>query len=304
MHASLKEWQQNNKMQLQSPTIAWPTVCLFLLATGIFITSSYAALTGHLSLIAAFFINACMQFALFTVLHDASHRSLSQVSWLNELLGSISVFILTPLAGIKVFRFIHMQHHRFTNEDVEHDPDYWASKGHKWLRPLRWMFLDIHYIHWYLKHWNNRPRRERIELIACIVAAIIIFFAAYYFGYALWVLLLWFVPGRVASSALVMAFDYLPHYPHDTTAKENAFRATNLKPNASWLMTPILLGQNYHLIHHLYPRIPFYRYAWVWKSAQQPLIDSGARLMRWNGKEIRYDTPNQPNSDTAVNHLH
>jgi len=304
MHASLKEWQKNNKMQLQSPYIAWPTVLLFLVATSIFMASTYAAVCGSIALILAFFINACIQFVLFTVLHDASHRSLSQVSWLNELLGSISVFLLTPLAGAKVFRFIHMQHHRFTNEDVAHDPDYWASKGPKWMLPLRWMFLDIHYVLWYLKHWNQRPRKEHVELVLTIGSAVLILTIASYFGYGFWALLLWLASGRLASSALVMAFDYLPHYPHDTTAKENEFRATNLKPNASWLMTPILLGQNYHLIHHLYPRLPFYRYGWVWKSAQQPLIDSGARLMRWNGEEIPREEPNRPNSDTPVNQAH
>jgi ring-1,2-phenylacetyl-CoA epoxidase subunit PaaE len=83
-----------------------------------------------------------------------------------------------------------------------------------------------------------------------------------------------------------LAFDYLPHYPYDTKASDNEFRATNLKPEYSWLMTPVCLSQNYHLIHHLYPRVPFYRYPWVWHHAKQELIDAGARIMHWNGQEI------------------
>ena len=27
-----------------------------------------------------------------------------------------------------------------------------------------------------------------------------------------------------------------------------------------WLLTPLMLSQNYHLVHHLHPSVPFYRY--------------------------------------------
>jgi fatty acid desaturase len=31
-----------------------------------------------------------------------------------------------------------------------------------------------------------------------------------------------------------------------------------------WLLTPLLVYQNYHLIHHLYPTVPFYKMHKVW----------------------------------------
>jgi fatty acid desaturase len=45
-----------------------------------------------------------------------------------------------------------------------------------------------------------------------------------------------------------------------------------------WLLTPVLLYQNYHLVHHLYPTVPFYRLLKVWNAkkdyheAQNPAI--------------------------------
>ena len=33
-----------------------------------------------------------------------------------------------------------------------------------------------------------------------------------------------------------------------------------------WLLTPLMTFQNYHLVHHLYPRAPFYRLIKLWKS--------------------------------------
>ena len=31
-----------------------------------------------------------------------------------------------------------------------------------------------------------------------------------------------------------------------------------------WLLTPLLVCQNYHLIHHLYPTVPFYKIHDAW----------------------------------------
>ena len=60
-----------------------------------------------------------------------------------------------------------------------------------------------------------------------------------------------------------------------------------------WLLTPVMVFQNYHLIHHLYPNIPFHRYLKVWSSikdqimAKNPAIQSGFDLSpHWQGKDI------------------
>jgi hypothetical protein len=37
------------------------------------------------------------------------------------------------------------------------------------------------------------------------------------------------------------------------------YMATTMRFGLEWLLTPLLVYQNYHLIHHLYPEIPFYR---------------------------------------------
>jgi ring-1,2-phenylacetyl-CoA epoxidase subunit PaaE len=286
MHPTLKDWQIKNKTLLQSPRVAWPTVILFLLGLVIFIASITASLNHAIPVWSAMLINTIVQFVMFTIFHDASHRSLSQINRLNECIGAIAIFILTPIASFKVFRYIHMQHHRFTNESLETDPDFWGSQGSKYLLPFRWMLLDLHYLRWYLQRWKSRPRREQVEFISTLSVSLAVIIGASFAGYAIWVLLLWIIPGRLASTVLVMAFDYLPHYPHDTTAKENEYRATHIKPTMSTLMTPLLLCQNYHLIHHLYPRVPFYIYPWIWSKAKDPLISSGARLMLWSGEEI------------------
>lgn len=286
MDTSLHAWQNANKTKLSPPTTAWPTVILFLLALCVFIGSTYLTIYFQWPVSFGIISNTISQFMLFTVLHDASHRSVSQTQWFNEILGSISAFILSPLAGIRVFRFVHMQHHRFTNAGSENDPDEWCGKGKKWTLPLRWMTLDLHYFFWYRSKWATRPQREKLELILTSLGGLGLVIYWCCIGYGAWTFLLWLAPSRLATAWLALAFDYLPHYPHDYKASDNELKATNIKPQWSWLMTPLFLCQNYHLIHHLYPRIPFYKYPWVWKSAHKDLIHSGARIMTWGGKDI------------------
>jgi fatty acid desaturase len=41
-----------------------------------------------------------------------------------------------------------------------------------------------------------------------------------------------------------------------------------------------LLGQNYHLIHHLYPRIPFYDYPKVYVELEEEILGEGAKVVK------------------------
>ena len=49
-----------------------------------------------------------------------------------------------PTPRFPVWRFIHMQHHRFTNHhDDGRDPDGYTMRGPSWQRPLRWLTIDL-----------------------------------------------------------------------------------------------------------------------------------------------------------------
>ena len=82
------------------------------------------------------------------------------------------------------------------------------------------------------------------------------------------------LPARLATAALAFAFDYLPHRPHETPAQEDRYRASHVF-RERWLTLP-LCGQNYHLVHHLYPAVPFYRYGAVWFDQREALLLKGA----------------------------
>ncbi len=52
-----------------------------------------------------------------------------------------------------------------------------------------------------------------------------------------------------------------------------------------WLLTPLMVYQNYHLIHHLYPSVPFYKYIKVWNLRRDELIQKNPAIQ--NGLKLR-----------------
>ncbi len=81
-------------------------------------------------------MNAIAIFVMFTVLHDASHYSISSHRWVNGVFGRVAMLFVSPLLSFPAFGFIHIEHHRHTNDD-DHDPDHFASHGPWWQLPVR-----------------------------------------------------------------------------------------------------------------------------------------------------------------------
>jgi fatty acid desaturase len=79
------------------------------------------------------------------------------------------------------------------------------------------------------------------------------------------------LPARLALFTLAATFSWLPHAPHHST---DSYRATSVR-SSPWL-TWLLLGQNFHLVHHIDPGKPFYRLANIWKRSGQDFRERGA----------------------------
>lgn len=257
------------KQLCQRPNIAWPTVTLMATAILLFFGSSAAYLSEHLSLGLTIALNSIAAYLAFTVAHDASHNALSTHRSFNDWCGRISTALLSPVPFFKMFRYIHMQHHRFTNEESK-DPDLYCGRGPAWLLPLKWATLDVHYFVQYLNPelFRSRPLKERWEFAWACLWAVTLAALLIGSGFGLEYLLLFIIPTRIAVVFLAFAFDFLPHYPHQAKASEAPFQATANRVGWEWLLTPVLLSQNYHLVHHLYPTLPFYRYLKVWRARE------------------------------------
>ncbi len=234
-------------------------------------------------------INAVAAYLLFTVAHDAAHHAASSRPGLNRWMGRIATPFFAPQASFSVWRFIHMQHHRFTNHDDGSDPDAYTHRGPRWQLPLRWLTIDIAYVAFYARRFSERPRRERLELGAQTALLAGIAVAAAVTGHLGAFALLYLLPSRIAILYLGWAFDYLPHNRLHHKPSEDKFKTTRNRVGAERLLSPILLYQNYHLVHHLHPVVPFYRYLAVWRRNEQRYLDGDPALSTVRGREITAD---------------
>ncbi|HZA86784.1 MAG TPA: fatty acid desaturase [Acidimicrobiales bacterium] len=94
---------------------------------------------------------------------------------------------------------------------------------------------------------------------------------------------LWWMPGKLSGLVVMTTFQWLPHHPHTETDR---FRNTRI--NMFTLSTPTLLEQDHHLMHHLFPRVPWYRYRRLFTEMRPLLQKNSARI---EGRRLGADVP-------------
>jgi|tagenome__1003787_1003787.scaffolds.fasta_scaffold20989002_5 phenylacetate-CoA oxygenase/reductase PaaK subunit len=272
----------------QVSTLAWPTVGVFTIALTLFAAGTWAALDHSLPRGLTIAMNAAACFAMFTVLHDASHYSISSERWVNSLFGRLAMPFVSPAISFPGFGFIHIEHHRHSNDD-DHDPDTFASHGTWWQLPFRWAAMDVSYLDYYARNLRRRPRAELIETGMLMTATAAGIAAAIATGTIWMVAVIYLIPERIAMTVLAWWFDWLPHHGLEDTQRENRYRATRNRVGMEWLFTPLLLSQNYHLVHHLHPSVPFYRYIATWKRNEEAYLERDAAIGTVFGSHLSPD---------------
>ncbi|AFV00036.1 fatty acid desaturase [Simiduia agarivorans] len=257
------------KTLLQRPQFAWPTLALLVGCWLAFGLSTALGVSGYWWWGWSVACNALAAYLVFTVGHDASHGSVSRVRWLNDTAGLFSTLLLSPIPFFRLFRYVHMQHHRHVNEPGA-DPDHYCGTGPRWQLPLRWATLDLHYLYLYFQPacFTKRSVADQRAIVLAMGFAFLVFIGFLLSPWFAEYLLFFILPSRIAVFLLALCFDFLPHYPHTVKASEAPYQATANRLGADWLLCPLLTMQNYHLSHHLYPSVPFYRYRKAWLARE------------------------------------
>ncbi len=188
----------------------------------------------------------------FTGVHEAAHGHASSARAVNDGIGHVCAALV--LGAFLPYRFLHGKHHRNTGL-MTGDPDRCAVRGPNWTLPVRWATQDYAYLHAYAPHWGDRPLRERANLLLCGVLYIGVLAGAVFVGpmWLLAVLVGWFVPARIAQTALAIVFTWWPHAKHGPRLAR--WQSISRR---SRLLRLLWLGQNNHLQHHIHPDRPFY----------------------------------------------
>lgn len=270
------------KQLTQVPDYSWPCILLAIFCVGSVLVIDALALTGKIALLSACALLTFAYYWFFSVIHDGVHRSICKDKNLNDLIGRVIIFAFAPYASIHLFRWAHMEHHRFTNDAG--DPDSW-SHGAWWTLPFRWMTIDFYYGYRALSSDNPQVKKVFRESVPMIVVGLALIAVLIALGYGIEYLLLWFVPTRIAFMFIGYSFFWLPHahWPdpdRDIRQSENLTLATTLRLGNEGIFNWLYQYQNYHLIHHLWPTTPFYNNERVWQLLKPEFLQRDLAIVK------------------------
>jgi beta-carotene hydroxylase len=221
----------------------------------------------------------------FTVWHEAVHRNASPRPWVNTAVGILGMFpYLTPYF---MQRWIHLQHHARLNE--RDDPNFVYVDGPFWKIALRYpRALGTARA---LLARDPRARGERLADAASTAAVGLVFALAWRAGALADLLWLWLLPVAIAKLVMDWYINYLPH----VGLPAHRWHGTRIL-DAGWL-TPLVLGHNYHAIHHLWPTIPWHGYRSTFRERLPMLRQHGVPIehrvfeRRFRGPGLPAHTP-------------
>jgi beta-carotene hydroxylase len=260
-----------------TPEFGWRTLLLEAELFALFFAATGLTVAGAIPMWLGFIGNTVFLYALYTVVHEAVHANISSrkksLRWIDTAAGLAAC---APLwLNYHQHKRQHMAHHAHTNEDS--DPDIYARGSFP-----GWLFvrLPVALINYFnpvqqyrdCRRFNCTTREYAYTAISfSAYSAIVIGLVAA--GYWREVLFLWFVPWWIGQTAMLTFFTWTPHHDHHETGRYRNTRVS-LFPFANFL----LQGQNYHLIHHMMPAIPYFRYKAVFEELRPLLAEKGVRI--------------------------
>jgi beta-carotene hydroxylase len=248
-----------------------PTVWLFALALALDLTGVVGYSTSLLPPALVVVVISMGLYVGFTVLHDAVHGVAHADSRVARVMGTVTGFLLT--FTYPFFLRVHRQHHGHAN-DSGRDPDGILGAVPLLIAPFvggAAIFTSYH-ANYFRRHWW-RSAGELIEVAACDAFYLGILAGAILGGWLTQLMILWVGPLIVTLHVLVFTFDFLPHFPHDSTD-----RRFNARAYGGRMVALLHLNQNYHMIHHLWPRIPWFRYREAYLATRPTLHALGCRV--------------------------
>jgi beta-carotene hydroxylase len=238
---------------------------------------------------------AVLTYFSYSVLHESVHGSITgndqSLRWLNKALGYMAAWIV--MIPLTAHRHEHTAHHRYTN-DKENDPDFHigSMRGSllSWVRVALYTWFS-QFSHYAKNRWSDTAPRQNLYLCLEVTAALLPRLAVLLSGYWVEGLAIFVLAWLIGAIALLYLFAYVVHRPHEQAGRY-ADTSTVLIPGPlGTLLTWLWLFQNYHSIHHLFPRVPFYHYAKLYNEIEETMVAKGAPVYRATVRGLEPLTP-------------
>lgn len=226
------------------------------------------------------------QRALATLLHEAAHGALCRSKRLGAFLGTWCSGYLIFQSWASYKRSHTLAHHHKLG-DPDHDPDYqyYRQSGVFEARsPFRFalahlikplLFLSAPQSLKYLllnRLVRSRNKGELLGVLLCqAVLAVCLTLLLGAKGYFLY----WLLPYLTTFQALTWFIELAEHYPMIAKAKADLQATRNRFSHPLEHFFTAMHAENFHLIHHLFPAIPY----WNLKKAHRILLDDPAYAM-------------------------
>jgi len=200
---------------------------------------------------------------LFTLLHEAIHRTPFASSWLNDSVARFCSFVLALPADW--FRAFHFAHHRFT-QDPENDPELAGPKPQtKWQYLRHVSGLPVWRSHFrqllinatgrcrdsYVTAKGHAEVRREARLMFLGYAALI--GISVYFRTPV-LLYVWIIPALLGQPFLRL---YLLAE-HGGCPQIGNMLQNSRTTATTWLVRKLAWNMPYHAEHHAFPGVPFY----------------------------------------------
>lgn len=231
----------------------------------------------------AVFVIGARQRALTTILHDAAHGRAARSKWINWVAGSyLSGYLI--FQAFQPYRQSHVIQHHWYLGDPERDPDFqlYLSSGlyhpmtprrffWKHVFPTLFMVNALEYLWYVTKHRSIALVRSRAESI-CFVAfwAGLLLLVHAFDAWRLF-LLYWIVPYATSFVVIGRFIEIAEHYPMlgSRHADSVLHSARNRFSHPLEALFFSMHQENYHLVHHLRPDIPF----WNLEQAHRKMLE-------------------------------
>jgi beta-carotene hydroxylase len=276
--------QARQAAQAHMGEFAWPTVILGVSVFIAYLATIALVAQGALPTWLGVLFIIPLTYASYTVLHEAAHGSISgshqSLRWLNELMGYLAGWIM--MVPLTAHRHEHLAHHRNTN-NPESDPDYqissmWRSPWHPIVATVR--SLTSQYRYYFTHRWQQGPRSQNVRLCLEVLFQLVPRLAFVALGFQVEGAALFLIGGLGGVLLTMYLFAFLVHTPHEAEGRYVDTSTIVIPGRLGRVLTLAWGFQNYHSIHHLFPRLPFYRYRQVFDEIEDVMNAKGAPIYK------------------------
>lgn len=241
------------------------------------------------------------QRALATVLHEASHSSLTKNKKFGKILGTYFSGYLIFQSWDSYYKSHVKYHHPQLGQDTDPDFQYYKESGvynacskKRFYWNYFWSYMLCLHSFYSLKYLiQNRllsaPNKKEVMLIifSQMILFIILTYLTNIYGYILY----WLLPYLTTFQIFTWFIELSEHYPMVSQYNRNLECSRNRFSNPLEHFFTAIHAENFHLIHHLFPAIPYWQLAAAHKILMQ---DNDYAKVNQNFGGIFFSYKNRP----------